>query len=185
MKTILSVFAMFFVFTQVKAQNIEFEATSSSKLSVSGTSSLHDWECKVENQNGSLTAVIENGKITAIKDFRFQFKAKALKSGKGGMDKKMYTALKEEDYPEISYRYDAVQIDGNWAVFIGQMSLAGVTKRIKTPVKVSFKNGELTLDGEKSFDLSTFDIDPPKAIFGTIKTGEEVTIHYHMVLQQK
>lgn len=183
MKTILSIFALFFVFTQVKAQKQEFEVAANSKLSVSGTSTIHDWECTVEKQTGSLTAVIQDGTVTAIENFEFQFKAKSLKSGKSGMDKKMYGALNAEKYPEITYRYKLVKLKGSTAVFTGEMSIAGVTKKIETPVKMTFKDQKITLDGKKSFALSTFDIDPPKAVFGTIKTGEKVTIHYRMVLQ--
>lgn len=162
----------------------EFKVDANSKLSVSGTSTLHDWECDVTPKaiSGNLIAVIEEGTLKAVKDFKFSFPVKAIKSGKSGMDKKTYDALKEEKFPSISFTYQNVSITGNEALFEGNMKIAGVTKTFNAPVKVTYQNGSLWLEGEQSFELADFKIDPPTAVFGTIKTGKTVTIHYHINL---
>lgn len=183
MRNLVMIVAFLFSIGQIGAQNFKADATSS-KLSVTGTSTLHDWECVAETFTGNLDATIENGSIKSINSFRFTLKTKSLKSGKSGMDKKMYDALEEEDYPVISFKGNQVKLDGNQAVFIGEMSIAGTTKKIKAPVKVSYKNNKLHLEGKKGFLLTAYGVKPPKAMFGTIKTGDEVAIHYTINLKK-
>lgn len=165
----------------------KFEASvSDSKLSVTGTSTLHDWECTVNTFTGYINANIQDNSISAITFFDFSFKVKALESGKSGMDKKTYEALKEGKYPTISYKGSKVTIkeDGS-AIFSGNMTMAGTTKSFETPVQITYSNNQIKLVGEQTFKLTEFNIEPPKAMLGTIKTGETVTIHYNILLNNK
>ncbi|GLB49017.1 YceI family protein [Neptunitalea lumnitzerae] len=157
-----------------------------SELSVSGTSSLHDWHCAVKSFSGTINATVENGKVTKLSDFNFSFNVTSLDSGKGAMDKKMYEALKEENNPKVTYKGSEVimNADGT-AKFKGQMTMAGVTKYFETIVKLGYEGSTLELNGSKAFKLAEFKIDPPTAMFGTIKTGEEVSIHYNISLTTK
>ncbi|UOB18865.1 YceI family protein [Abyssalbus ytuae] len=177
------VLLLFSVPSMMEAQNLVLDP--SSKLSVSGTSTLHDWECNVEKFNGKVVCTFENGEIADISDFKFDFEVTSLDSGKNGMDKKMYEALKESSFPEISYEFKSVKIDekGN-ATFTGTMFIAGVKKEFTTPVKITCNAGDVRLTGKKSFNLSDFNIEAPTALLGTIKTGEEVTIHYDVKLNK-
>ncbi|SFU50511.1 YceI-like domain-containing protein [Pustulibacterium marinum] len=185
MKRVLLIIVMTFIGMNVNYAQ-EYKANvSNSKLYVSGTSTLHDWECNVKDFQGKVNAVIENGKLVAIKSFDFSFKVKSLDSGKSAMDKKTFEALKEEKYPTISYKGDKVTLNNGKATFYGQMYIAGVSKSFETSVDVNLSNGVLTLKGAEAFKLATFDIEPPTAMFGTIKTGEEVSIHYDLQLTTK
>lgn len=155
---------------------------ASSKLEVTGTSTLHDWECVAETFKGYVEATVENGAVTEIKDFAFGFDATSLKSHKSGMDKKTWEALKSDKHPKISFASQSVKIQGNKATFIGTMSIAGVSKTFEAPVTIAVTGNQIELTGKKSFKLAEFNIEPPTAMFGTIKTGEEVAIHYDIVL---
>lgn len=163
----------------------KFSSTSQTKLSVTGTSTLHDWECVADTQEGAITAVIESDAVTQITDFNFSIKAKSLKSGKSGMDKKTWEALKADDHATITYKGSSVKIANGEATFTGKMTMAGVTKTITTTVKVTYENGKIKLSGSKAFKLTDFGIDPPKALMGTIKTGNDVAIHYNIELQKQ
>ncbi|MCB0855839.1 MAG: YceI family protein, partial [Bacteroidetes bacterium] len=59
----------------------------------------------------------------------------------------------------------------------GQLTIAGVTKTItlNADCKVS-DNGQITCTGSKKIKMSDYGIDPPTAMFGTIKTGDDLTI---------
>lgn len=164
------------------AQNYKANV-SNSKLSVTGTSTLHDWECVVEDFTGSVNATVENGKLTGISSFNFSFKVKSLDSGKGAMNKKVYEALKEGKNPSVTYKGSKVVIENGKATFYGTMSMAGTTKDFQTSVAVGYTNGAITLKGERAFKLPEFNIEPPTAMFGTINTGEEVAIHYNIELK--
>ncbi|MDQ7918129.1 YceI family protein [Mesonia sp. MT50] len=181
----LAVFILFiFQVGQATSQNFIADAASS-KMSVSGTSSLHDWDCPADTFTGKLNANMENGKLQSITSFHFELKAESLKSGKSLMDKKMYNALKTDKNPRIIFKGDEVELNGDQVIFKGKMTIAGETRSIEAPVKINYKNEVLYVQGEKAFDLTSFKIDPPKAMLGTIKTGDEVVIHYNIQLNNQ
>ena len=44
--------------------------------------------------------------------------------------------------------------------------------------KQTILDNKITLIGEKKFKMTDFKIDPPKALFGTITTGDDITIKF-------
>ena len=95
---------------------------------------------------------------------------------------KKVLALKEKKNPVISYRGNAVKINDHTATFSGTMNIAGTKKELTTKVKIDYSNGKISLSGKKDFKLTDFNVEPPTAMFGTIKTGDEVAIHYNLQL---
>lgn len=162
---------------------------SSSKLTVEGTSSLHDWEEVAEKQKGSI--VINNsGSEPSISSLAIEIEAESLKSGKSAMDKNTYTALKTKSHKTISFKLTKVKSiskvsDGKFKVSsTGDLSIAGVTNSTDLDFTMEISGNMVKLNGAKSFKMSTFKIDPPTAVFGTVKTGDEVTIKFNSVLSQ-
>jgi hypothetical protein len=39
----------------------------------------------------------------------------------------------------------------------------------------------VALEGEKTFNMTDYAIEPPKALFGTITTGDEITIKFKSI----
>lgn len=182
MKNVILLLIMMLGIQNIIAQKFTAD-NSNSKLAVTGTSTLHDWECYVKEFKGVLSLTIENGEIISVENFNFQFNVKSLESGKGLMNKKTYDALKEEKNPVIAFTYKEVKLlGGNKASFIGLMKMAGVERKVVMPVQIQVENGSLKLTGEQAFLLSYFEIEPPTALMGTIKTGDEVVIHYDIKL---
>ncbi|GAA5225120.1 YceI family protein [Membranihabitans marinus] len=169
------------------AQNVEsFTLKPTSKLSVTGTSTLHDWECVVDRVDGSVQAVLENGQVVEIKDFNFSFKVKDLKSGKSVMDGKTYDALNEKSNPIISYTIISVTFKNAHEVMAkGRMTINGISKEMVTEARITSTSTTMNIKGEKGFKLTDFKIDPPKAMLGSITTGDDVVIHYDLQLQIK
>ncbi len=182
MKRVLLLLVLLFIGVNVSNAQTYKANVSNSKLSVTGTSTLHDWECVVKDFTGTVNATVENGTLTGISYFDFSFKVKSLDSGKSAMDKKVYEALKEKKNSTISYKGTKVVLKDGKATFYGKMSIAGTTKDFETPVAITYTNGKLTLKGEQGFKLPEFNVEPPTAMFGTITTGEAVAIHYNIEL---
>ncbi|WP_053990880.1 YceI family protein [Mangrovimonas sp. TPBH4] len=177
-----------FISFQVSAQTFTLN-NSSSKLTVEGTSSLHDWEEVAEKQKGSI--VIDNsGAEPSISSLSVEIEAESLKSGKSAMDKNTYTALKTKSNKTISFKLTKVKSiskvsDGKFKVSAtGDLSIAGVTNSTDLDFTMEVSGSTVKLNGSKSFKMSTFKIDPPTAVFGTVKTGDEVTIKFSSVLNQ-
>jgi len=157
-----------------------------SQLSVSGTSSLHDWHVDAEKQKGSI--VLDLANELAIKKLYVEITAESLKSGKKGMDKNTYKALNTSQHKSITYQMLEVkqitkQGETKYAVkTVGNLSVAGTTKKVTLDFELQLTANKVTLKGEKSFKMTEFGIEPPKALLGTITTGDEITIKFNTTL---
>ncbi|RSK39116.1 YceI family protein [Mangrovimonas spongiae] len=182
---LLVVFLILGLFNQVDlvAQNYSVNNQKSSLL-VLGTSSLHDWEITAEQQKGTIQ--IENTEQFALKDLTMTFDVNALKSGKSSMDKNTRKALDYSDYKTINFKLTKVKSitkkrTGYSVVAVGNLTIAGTTKSIELPFTLSPLNGTVSLSGEKDLKMTTFNVEPPTALLGTITTGDEITIQFNTV----
>lgn len=175
-----TLFLMLFL-TQVSIAQTYQLNNGSSSLRIDGTSNLHDWDIKAENQKGKITVEISDGKVTAIKDLQISVVAESLKSGKSGMDKNTYKALKTNQHKEITFKLSSVKSincsGSNCKVTVtGNLSIAGTSKPMDITFDMAVSNSNITLTGNKKFNMTTFNVEPPTAMFGTITTGDEVNV---------
>jgi polyisoprenoid-binding protein YceI len=67
----------------------------------------------------------------------------------------------------------------------GFLSLAGQTKEIKVPFHGNLlENGKMIVEGKVDLKMSEFKIEPPTAMLGTLKTGDEISIVYSLELEK-
>ncbi|MGM0579937.1 MAG: YceI family protein [Bacteroidota bacterium] len=156
---------------------------SNTKLSIDGTSSVHDWTMDAEEFDGKADVTTENGALKSINSLSFNVPVKSLKSGKSGMDDNAYEALKAKNHPTIKYQFrsmDNVKVNGNTTTMDtkGVLTIGGVRKIVNMKVTADANNG-IAFKGDITFKMSVFEIDPPTAVFGTIKTGDQVTIKFN------
>ena len=58
----------------------------------------------------------------------------------------------------------------------GNLTIAGKTNRVTFPVKAIVNGNAVTFTATVKFKLTAFGITPPKALMGTIKTGDDVAV---------
>jgi polyisoprenoid-binding protein YceI len=172
--------------TENKTDVVTYSFNSSSTVQIHGTSTLHDWTSDVTEFTGTFKRDNGNG-IEAIQSLQFEIKAESIKSGKGGMDKRTYSALDVKKHPTITYslnniaKQDATS-DG-WALYnsAGELEIAGTKKEVTFAVEGK-ENADGTVEFRGSTDLlmSEFGIDPPSAMLGTVRSGDEITIEFHV-----
>lgn len=156
-----------------------------SEVTIFGTSNIHDWEIVVEQQKGSIT--LEEGVLKAME---VTIPVESLKSGKSGMDKNTYKALNSDKYGTVSFKLGSpvnLSDSGNGTYKVkatGDLTISGVTK--STDLSFTLKNtgSNLELTGEKTLDMTTYNVEPPTALMGTIKTGKDVTLKFKTILTQ-
>lgn len=162
------------------AQNFKLDS-STSNLTVFGTSNVHDWEIKAESQQGNLVLNSEND----VKSLQISFEAEGLKSGKSGMDKNTYKALNTKTHKTIEFKYTkTTSIDKKGdnlyrLTILGDLKINGVTKNIPLTIDVQLAGNNVTFTGKKTIKMTDFEVEPPTALLGTIKTGDEVTISFN------
>ena len=155
-------------------------------IKLNGTSNIHDWEMVATAATSSATFVVNsNGQVTSLSALSFVLPAVNLKSGHGQMDKNTYKALNSSKNPNISFTLISAtvtatggnnyQIDG-----VGKLSIAGTVKHtdLQAIGKYNPADKSFTVTGVKKMKMTDYKVAPPKALMGTIKTGDAISIAY-------
>jgi polyisoprenoid-binding protein YceI len=184
---LISILAIFFM-VDAQAQEFYKLQSNNSKLIIEGTSSIHDWEMKAENFNAETLLQVEGGAVSEISKVEFSTPVSGLKSGKSIMDKKAHDALKEKKSPEIKFslnKNNNVNISGANANLTGLLTVAGKSKTVKVSANFDVENPQkFWVSGSVPIKMSDFGIDPPTAVMGTIKTGDEVVVKFNLEFQK-
>lgn len=173
-------------FNLIQAQEFKLLKEESS-LKIMGTSSIHDWHEVAEDQSGKINFNnLETGQIEKI---NINIVAESLKSGKRGMDKNTYKALKTDKYKTISFQLTEVKntVSKDNGIFdvnaIGDLTIAGVKKTISLDFTLSVTDSKIKLTGDKKIKMTEFNIEPPTALFGTITTGDVITVEFSTIFK--
>ena len=156
-------------------------------IKLNGTSNLHDWEMKAVSGTSAAFFVVTNQEVTSLSRLNFSLPVKNLKSGRSVMDKITYKALSTAANPNITFVLTSATIvstgRNNYKLNCqGKMSIAGKTNQtelvatgIYNPADKSF-----TVTGIKKMKMSEYNVKPPTALLGTIKTGNDISISYDL-----
>ena len=159
---------------------------SASSIVVKGTSSAHDWETTAEEFSGVAALTVTDGAIEGIEALSLEVIAGSVKGGKRIMDNKTKDALKAKDYPTIIFTLTSFDEATPTNVTVsGTLSLAGVTKTVVLTGDYEVgADGSIMVTGVQDINLPEYNIAPPTAMMGALKTGEDVQIEYTIKFSQ-
>lgn len=181
----LMMFTFLFV-NQVVAQ--EKYDVISSKVTISGTSNLHDWVSNVNSVTATGTIDIVSGEVKGINNFNVKIPVTSIKSENGSiMDNKTYDALKSKAYPNIYFELtSATPLANNRLKVNGKLSIAGLKRTITMNVDYKvLSNGNIEFTGKESLKMTDYKVDPPTAMLGALTTGDLVTINFNITVAEK
>jgi polyisoprenoid-binding protein YceI len=161
----------------------QYQLSSESDFKIVGTSTLHDWEMVSNQSKGKAYFELDKGAVVSAKDVKVAIPSQSLKSGKNAMDKNAYVALKTQEHKEIFFELSSLVKKGSDYEAVGQFEIAGVKKRVNLPVNIQMVGQKIKVTGKYPFNLTDYQIDPPTAMLGTIKTGNAVTVHFQLLFQ--
>jgi len=159
-------------------------------LKIEGTSNIHDWEMEAEEVTG--TAMVQFGEngLEGFEKVNVSVRSKKIESGKRIMNNKTYDALEVDDHPGIHYELISVsnlktsgdQFSGEAT---GKLQIAGESSIMTIPFEGKIVDGNnFKINGNFSLKMTEFGIDPPKAMLGSLKTGNEVTLNFEFTFNQ-
>ena len=211
----LGVAVLFAVLLQAADTMLMFGARPGSKVTIDGTSTIHDWTVEGAIIGGtfeidpafqtdktlkSVACLNTKGKapIAAITIPVRSLKSKVAVASQR-MDEVMYEAMRMKENPKIAYRLNEMVIkgtvpDSGTPVKFdtkGELTISGVTNKLEMEVtmeRLTSPDGEmLKFSGSKVVKMTDFKIQPPapKLAMGAIKTGDEVTVKFEWVTGQK
>ena len=154
------------------------------KMSVAGTSTIHDWESDVTKVNAKSSLTLEGQSLKAINSLSVTIPAKSIVSTKGKiMDNKTYEALKADKHPNITFTLSAAKLSGLNVNASGRLAIAGLTKNVNLSASGKLdKSGSITFTGSYTILLGDYGMEAPTALMGSIKTGDKVTVKYELTL---
>lgn len=182
MKILLPFISALLIFTSAQAQTTY--TLSSGEITIEGTSTMHDWTATTTELDGEAVFNFENGVPVSIAKLKVTTKAKSIKSEKGStMDKNMYKALNADKYPTLTFvltNVDYLRKNGtSYDVKItGKLTVAGTTRTVFISGKGSMLGSGISFSGNFKLKMTDFNVEPPSLFFGTLNTGDDITIRY-------
>jgi len=186
--SLIPLFFGIFSFTPFTIQAAEtFEAqVKTFTMTISGSSTLHDWESQVEKLNVKGALMITDEQQLINQSFTVAIPVEEIKSPHKKMDKLTYEALKSKDYPEITYTLIELKtLENNHLRALGTLTIAGKSLPFEIEVTLSNEAGELFITGNAPITMTDYMIKPPSLMFGTINVGAVVNIHFELTLTNK
>ena len=172
-------------------QTTRIAVTPDSKLWIEGTSNLHGWSCKAETFEATLD-VDAAAAPKAIKRVEVRVPVKALKCGHGGMDNNLYKALNADRTPEVTYILATLEAgpgaarDSFTLQTQGTLTIAGKQNMLAMDVSATrLADGAVRATGVVPIRMTDYGIQPPTALFGRLKTGDEVKVKFELTVGAK
>jgi polyisoprenoid-binding protein YceI len=198
-KTPIATIAMFALFAgTAAAQDLARIAVPDSKIMIEGTSNLHGWACRtaaadaVVELDAAAATQLNVAPPRALKRVDVKVPVKSLKCGHGAMDNNLYKALNADKTPEISYimaSFEAVpgDIKDSFSLkTVGTLTVNGNERKITMDIVATrLPDGTVHAKGMVPVKMTDFGITPPTAIFGRLKTGDEIKVNFELTVGPK
>ncbi len=155
-------------------------------VTINGTSNLHEWDEKVKTVTGEGVVNWNSEEKFDLESINIKMEVHSIKSSMGIiMNNNTYKALKADANPDIFFSLTSpirslpIKSNGKMISAKGNLTIAGVTKAVDMQVKISMpEHSKLIFEGSQSIEMTDYGIKPPVALFGTLKTGNEISIHF-------
>lgn len=170
------------------------EVMPQSRVWLSGTSTIRDFECEVtafdlnvEGEPDNVAGRLLRGE-KAVTGATLRVSTADLDCRNGTMNEHMLKALKADRNPAITFTMSSYDINGGTtgaqAALRGRLGIGGVTRDVVMYANAApAGEGMVRVQGEYTVTMSQWDLSRPSLMLGTIKVGDEVVVHMNLVLK--
>lgn len=171
-------------------QDMQLNIQDSPNMHLYGEANIKSWDAAINEVNGTLTLQdIENITAETLSPEAFQnltltIPVEEIEAESGGLTSNIHKYLKGDDYPNITFDLNNVtditeQEDGSFLISgSGVISAAGAENTVEMQVTANLVNDGIQFTGEQELLMTDFGIDPPTAVFGTIRSRDEIRIEF-------
>lgn len=120
MKTLVTTLTLFLfsLSGSIEAQETDVKVLENSTIKIEGTSNVHDWTAKAEQIRADIrfhaAALQEEQPASPVQSLWLVIPANRIESGKSGMNRKMYDALKVDKHPQITFELTGSELKRRW-----------------------------------------------------------------------
>jgi len=190
-KTAIALLVLLFSAGTIFAQEVTYTLQDNYEMKIDGDSNVKSWDAEIKEMDGELV-------LTNIDSLTFETLApehfvslnltipvENVESSSGGLTKNMQKYLEKDDHPFITFQLSEVtaieKTEGSALITAtGVINAAGQDHTAEMTVEASMNGqGEFTFSGDTELLMTSFDIDPPTAVFGTIRAKDEIVISFN------
>jgi len=157
-----------------------------SKVWIEARSSLHPIHGEASGLLGVVEADVADGHVAfnGAPKISVELPVEELKSGKALEDAEMMRRIDARRFPRIRGEVREVKetSGGNYLVQ-GDLTFHGVTRPVEGELSIKADNGSLVLEGEHTFDIRDFGVDPPKILM--LKVHPDVKVRVRAIAEQE
>ncbi len=176
---------MLFFLLSGSGVNAQSLVLKSSTVTIHGETNVnHDYTTKATKVSGKMTVVGNSPKSLEV-----EIPVRSILSGERLMDKKTHETFNESKNPTIRFsmtKLNSLQVNGDdLAVAVtGDLSMAGATKEVTLTAKgKEFSPGVYTFEGSLPLKMTDYNMKPPTAMLGTMKTKDPILVKYQVTFE--
>ena len=173
--------------SHLQAQQWQLDQATPPEVTITGTSTLHDWTvtcAEVKDVPNQLT--VDPSNAGEIADFGFKVPVTGMDGGRGSsMNEKINNAFQSSEHPVVEYKQTApakvsqANAAGEFTIqSTGTLFMAGASKPVQINCTGVTKDDKLVITGNQELKMSEFGMTPPSAMFGQIKTNDNIVVNY-------
>jgi hypothetical protein len=153
---------------------------SSVDFTVSGTSTVRGWTCSV---TGSARVTV--GSSTPVRGLADGVQAATLTVPVAEFDcpdeemiEHLLEALRVDEFPEITFRLEGYEANGQGAVTTGTLTILDATEEVSFPLSLTPSGSGVQLEGELALDMSAYGVEPPVVMLGLLRVRPQIRIRF-------
>ncbi len=190
-KTAITLLVLLFSAGTMFAQEVTYTLQDSYEMRIDGDSNVKSWDAEVKEIEGELVLTntedlsLENLSPEHFVSLNLNIPVENIESGSGGLTKNLQKYLEKDDHPYITFELNEITSiekneDSALITATGVINAAGNDHTAEITVETMMnEQGEMTFSGDTELLMTSFDIDPPTAVFGTIRAKDEIVISYN------
>jgi polyisoprenoid-binding protein YceI len=157
-----------------------------SRVWIEARSTMHPIHGEAEGLEGSIEAQLADGRIdvTEMPTIQIELPVEKLRSGKKLEDAEMMRRIDARRFPRITGQTTELKESNGRYRLRGDLTFHGVTRQVEGEVTISAPDERsLIIEGEQTFDIRDFGVDPPKILM--LKVHPDVRVRVKVVAQQE